>query len=187
MRYINPWFQGLAFWLVLMPGAALPQSAAATKEMDLATFLVAYRCGIVNRLDDLFRSTDPAMKTHRWLAITVEGGVQSYVQCIFDDESPQMLCEAASGFYGPEKGKERTLWLSFPAKASLASLGFDTSKEDGNYKQFIPSVRAENLTAVADLMLTALYLSYGARNTTPITLDWQHGPQIHLQPCLPVS
>ncbi len=178
-----------ALWLAMMTGlgslAAVP--AHAEKVMDLATFLVTYRCGVVNRLQALHANTEPAMKEHRWLAITRDGGDQSYVQCMFNDDSRQMWCEAASGYYSTGPDEPRKIWLSLPVKASLSALGFDTSIEKGNYPRYIDTVRSQDIDAAADLLLSALYLAYGARDTTPITLTAARGLNVRLQPCAPIS
>jgi len=172
--------------LVLMTVSPLMPVRAAG-DMDLATFLVVYRCDVIARIQDLYRDHDPAMAQHRWLSIERDGADQAYVQCMFDDDARQMWCEAASGYYFTKPDQPRKLWLSLPAKVSLAALGFDTSIENGNYPRYIPTLNAADLNAAADLLLSALYLAYGARDKTPISLTSQKQPLAHLKPCAPVS
>jgi hypothetical protein len=178
-----------AFFAMLVPAWVLgTQLAQAEDATGLTEFVETYRCAVLGRLQSLYKITDPALNDHRYIVVAREDAVQSYAQCIFIENATRMLCEAASGYYYTSPNEPRAVVFPDTAKAALASLGFDTSEQQGNYQRFIGIQGPQDLGAVADLILTTLYRGYGARTNSEISLSAAVGPAIKkLQSCTPTS
>jgi hypothetical protein len=162
--------------------------ALADDQTDLSDFLSTYRCAVLGRLQTMYRNTNAALDAHRFIVVAREDAVQSYVQCIFIDHATRMLCEASSGYYLTLPTEPRSMMLPNTAKIELAALGFDTTEEQGNFKRFVTTSKLDDLSAVADLLLTALFRGYGARINSVISINAAIGPKIRqLQSCIPVS
>ena len=90
--------------------------------------------------------------------------VQGYVQCLFNDDSTKIYCEAQSGTLDPEPGRRPS-----PAGlAALARLGFDMDASKGNFQRYMPVKEPRDIEAVAEFMLTALYAGYEGVVDRPI-------------------
>lgn len=162
--------------------------AQADDPTELTAFVETYRCAVLGRLQSLYKITDPALNDHRYIVVAREDADQSYTQCIFIENATRMLCEASSGFYFSAPNEPRTFVFPDSAKAELASLGFDTSEQQGNYQRFVGIQGPQDLGAVANLILTTLYRGYGARTNSEISLSAAVGPTIKkLQSCIPTS
>jgi len=162
--------------------------AWSTDDGGLENFVATYRCAVVARLEGLYSNTDPALADHRYIILARQDDPQSYVQCLFVDRASRMLCEASSGFYFNKPNEPRTIDWPAAAKRELASLGFDTSQQEGNFQQLVPTTRVDDLGAVAALLLKSLYSGYGARLDTAIELSGTGGPKLaKLAPCQPIG
>ena len=92
--------------------------------------------------------------------------VQAYVQCLFNDDSSRIYCEAQSGTLDPEPGRR-----PLPAGlAALARLGFDMDASKGNFQLRLPIRESQDIDTVAALMLAALYSGYQGVVDRPI--EW---------------
>jgi len=175
MRY---WMLGLIFALT-----ASPLAAAADSFRDL---LVAYRCEVVQRLEQIYATGDLASDRHRFIAITVPAHPHGYVQCIFHDKGTGLYCEAASGFWYDKAGAPRTFHQTAKAIAALAQLGFDTDDSQGNFNIDRDLSDPPDFNAAADFMLRALHDGYDARGDMSLEFN---APFARNTPtsCIPVS
>ena len=165
-------------------GQALPR--AADEAMSLNTFLLNYRCAVVERLAIIHENREQG--TNRYFVLSLKHRMQSYVQCIFLDGDQRMLCEAASGYYATPAVQDRAYRLPPHRVATLARLGFDTDDSQGNFQKMIEFDGAPDLAAVADLILSTLYEVYDARVGS--NLKW-HSPLADFDPresdCIPIG
>jgi hypothetical protein len=147
--------------MIASMSAALAQSAS-----EFQTFLLTYRCAVVERLKILHGTVAPK---DRYFIFSLKRDPQAYVQCLFLPDQPRMLCEASSGFYLTKPGEPRSAWHVPPDRLDqLARLGFSTDDSDGNYQRMIDLGGGVNFVAIADLILSAIYHGYGARHGTPM-------------------
>ena len=142
--------------------------AARADPADLAGFLAAYRCDLVERLRMIHADRTPK---DRYLILAIKEGPRGYVQCLFVENDTRLLCEAESGFYEPKAGEPRRFRVRPEGVAALARLGFSTDDSKGNYQRLIPLDGSDDFAGVADVILTALYEAYGARMDSE--LEWQ--------------
>lgn len=147
----------MSIFLLVAVSAA---QAAADSFRDL---LINYRCEVVNRLEQIYRTGDPSKEKNRFIAISVPGHAQGYVQCIFHDNRTALYCEAASGYWFDKKGEPRTFHQPVATVAALARMGFDTDDSKGNFKIDLPFAEGVDFNTTADFMLRALHDGYGAR------------------------
>ncbi len=91
-------------------------------------------------------------------------------------------------FYDQKPDQARRFRVTPEALAALAKLGFSTDDSKGNYQRMIDIASPDDFGAVADVILSALYETYGARTDSKI--EWQAplapGRGIFLV-CAPVS
>ena len=159
------------------------QAAAAESFHDL---LVVYRCEVVQRLERIYATGNPANDRDRFIAVTVPGHPHGYVQCIFHDNQTGLYCEAASGFWYDKPGTPRTFHQPPAAIAALARLGFDTDDSKGNFKIDFPVAAPPDFNATADFILRALYDGYGARADSNLKFNAPFAPNTPTT-CIPVS
>jgi len=144
------------------PSAAEPELPRAEGEaMSLNTFLLTYRCAVVERLAIIHENRE--QDVDRFFVLSLKHRMQSYVQCIFLDGDQRMLCEAASGFYATPAVQDRAYRLPPYRVAALDRLGFSTDDSEGNFQKMIEFDGVPDLAAVADLILSTLYEVYDAR------------------------
>jgi hypothetical protein len=159
--------------VLICAAALLPQGAAAAD--DLQSFVATYRCEVLRRIDYIHDAVKVDIQ-NRFVILGMRTSplniVQTYVQCAYDDDLRHMMCEAASGFYADVGA--RTAFLPKDSVAALARLGFSTDDSKGNFAQRVDANGDNGRAAVAELLLKALYLAYGARSgmrlevTTPL-------------------
>jgi hypothetical protein len=166
--------------------AMLTPAMAESDAKSLRSFLDKHRCEIIVRLEQIQPHAAPG-KLDFYITVSVRGADDSYAQCIFNDDigGTSVLCEAASGAYGPGQKVN----MSPSRIAALAALGFDTSKPEANYSQIIPTKSVEDLGKVADLLLTTLYRGYGARVSSRLKISAPLGPggDAVRKRCAPIS
>jgi hypothetical protein len=170
---------GVGFCLM----AAQAAVAAADSFHDL---LVAYRCDVVQRLEQIYATGDLTSDRDRFIAITVPNHPHGYVQCIFHDSGTGLYCEAASGFWYDKAGAPRTFHQPAKAVAALERLGFDTDDSQGNFKIDRELGSPPDFNAAADFMLRALHDGYDARGDMRLKFN---APFARGTPttCIPVS
>ncbi|HWU26734.1 MAG TPA: hypothetical protein VN154_10065 [Rhizomicrobium sp.] len=123
-------------------------------------FVDSYRCAILHQLDEIhFRRS--RYEENRFVVIepleSPLGYAQNFVQCA-SDNTDQMLCEAASGYY-----MEPRTHLSRESVASLARLGFSTDDSHGNFQRQLRVPDESSRAAIGEMLLRALYEAYGIR------------------------
>lgn len=168
--------------LLVIPTASWAQDPATTFH-DL---LVQYRCPVVDRLERIYQTGDPASPRDRFLAIAVPHVAQAYVQCMFHDTNTKLLCEAASGFYYDPPGAPRTFRQPAAAIAALGRLGFSTDDSAGNFRIDVDVADPPDFNALADFMLKALHDGYGARADMKLQFNAPFAPHTSSK-CIPVS
>lgn len=170
--------------------ATAPRPAAADGD-NLGGFLSAYRCPVIVRLAGIHARGDRKREDERFLILALARDENSYVQCAFFDEDRRILCEAASGYYNAPEGAPRTAYLPADSIAALAKLGFSTDDSHGNFQRETEIRGRSDFDSVAELLLTALYESYGARLNTKIevhsALVEDLGAVLKVSDCPPVS
>jgi hypothetical protein len=157
MRFLKPASRASPRRRASAAGVALVAavaSAGAASADGLSEFLSVHRCRVVATLGmiaDARIDRDPFLI----LAWPAASPVQGYVQCLFNDDSTQIYCEAESGALDPEIGPPTP-----EGRAALARLGFDVRKTSSNFVRRLPIRGDADIAAVGELMLSALYLGY---------------------------
>ncbi len=164
----------------------LPIVAVAQPADTFHDLLVEYRCPVVDRLEQIYGTGDPASSRDRFLAITIPHATQSYVQCMFHDNNAKFYCEAASGFYFDAAGKPRTFHHPPTVIAALGRLGFSTDDSAGNFKIDLDVSDPPNFNTLADFMLKALHDGYDARADMKLQFNAPFAPRATSK-CIPVS
>lgn len=153
------WRKGLACVAAIVVGAY----AAAASAAGLEAFVSIHKCQVAEGLRMIAATTerrDPFLI----LAWPPSSPVQGYVQCLFNDDSRRIYCEAQSGTLDPGPGRRPS-----PAGlAALARLGFDMDATKGNYQRRSAIKAPRDIDAVAEVMLTALYAGYEGVVDRPI-------------------
>ena len=157
----------IAAWILAAPAGAETPPA-------LRALIVKYRCPIYDRLARIHDSGDPASDRNRYLVATLPDG--HYVQCMIHDHTAKFYCEAASGFFEAKEGETRTAYLPKAAIAGLARLGFSTDDRRGNFSLDRAIGNSPDYRALADLILSALYVAYDARAAMDLRLDAPFAP-----------
>ena len=124
--------------------------AASASGLDV--FVARHKCRVAEGLRMIAAATtdrDPFLI----LAWRASSPVQGYVQCLFNDESTQIYCEAQSGTLDPEPGRRP----SAEGLAALAGLGFDMDASKGNFQRRIAVKQPGDFDEIAGFMLSALY------------------------------
>ncbi|MEE7449772.1 hypothetical protein MRF4_19220 [Methylobacterium radiotolerans] len=159
--------------LVLATTSALAAPEAAGDPGTRAPFVREHRCAIAERLDAIHRRGPVDVSRDRFVVVAPRGQTQRYVQCIFQDRDTRMLCEAASGAYGPP-GRRR-LRLDAAARQALAALGYVQADPAENFARLVELGTPPDMGIAADLMLAALHDAYGARPGTVLDIEAPHG------------
>jgi hypothetical protein len=167
----------------LLAAVMMSQPAMADSFHNL---LVVYRCEVVHRLEQIYRSGDPAVDHNRFIAVTVSDRPQAYVQCIFHDHQTRLYCEASSGFYYEKESVPRTFYQPPETIVALARLGFDTNDSVGNFKIDREVGSPPDFNAMADFILRALHDGYGAHAEMKLRFNAPFAPGIP-SACVPVS
>ncbi len=178
--------------LVLAAALAIAMAPRSAADGDyLGSFISAYRCPVALRLAAIHARGDRKREDNRFLILALKEGEVSYVQCAFFDEDRRMLCEAASGYYNAPKGAPRTAYLPPDSIAALAKLGFSTDDSHGNFQREMEIRGRSDFNSVAELLLAALYQSYGARLGSKIevhsALVNDLGAVLKVSDCPPIS
>jgi len=138
----------------------------AAADDGLSDFVNTYQCSLSDLIARIAAHHGKPGEKGRFVVISSPGQAASYVQCAFDRENREGLCEAASGWWNDPGTKPHFSPVQLTA---LARLGFSTDGMHGNFQQqmhFPPEGLDPN--ALADLMLSALYEGYGARKDMAI-------------------
>ena len=153
--------KALAWIAAIVVGA----HAAAARANGLDAFVSMHKCQVAEGLRMIAAATehrDPFLI----LAWPPSSPVQAYVQCLFNDDSSKIYCEAQSGTLDPEPGRRPS-----PAGlAALARLGFDMDASKGNFQRRMAIQGPDDLDAIAAFMLAALYGGYEGVVDRPI--EW---------------
>ena len=151
--------KGLAVAAAIAVGA----NAVAASAAGLEAFVSIHKCQVAEGLRMIAATTerrDPFLI----LAWPPSSPVQGYVQCLFNDDSSRIYCEAQSGTLDPGPGRRPS-----PAGlAALARLGFDMDATKGNFQRRSAIKAPRDIDAVAEVMLTALYAGYEGVVDRPI-------------------
>jgi len=176
-------------WLDLpaaLLAAGLAAAGAEAASARLGAFLDTYRCVVVEHLTAIYARRG---EENRYLILSLGG--QRYVQCLFFDADRQIMCEASSGFYAQPDGEPRRFRVAERGIAALGRLGFSTDDSEGNYQRQFEIVGRDDFPGIADLLLSALYLAYGARPGMQIEVEAplarEGGSGILYSPCMPVG
>jgi len=184
-------------WLFYILAAALLQLGLSTTgsvaEENTTTaiedFISTYDCMLVENLKTISEHGDRGSSRDRFFVVDFQEPSQRFVQCLFFEFATKLLCEASSGRYGPAPSEEGALVLSQEDEAALKSLGFEAPYQVANFRQEIALGHPPNFREVAALVLRTMYVVYGARIDTPMSITapmagHEHAP---LLSCLPLS
>ena len=169
--------------LVLM---TTPLPCSADDVDPLKIFVERYRCETVVRLEQIRAAK---AKKNRYITLSLRASEAYYVQCIYDDDGTEMLCEAASGAYGEKSGATERITVPQKRITALEALGFKTDEPEKNFSQ-VAGVKSENgLVAIAELMLTALFHGYSANADSKVTYRAPYGPggEAVRKRCIPIT
>ncbi len=168
----------VAFGLILS-GAG----SALAKDDGLSDFVNTYQCSLSGLIGKIVANPHKSDTQDRFIILSLPGPIAAYVQCAFDTDDREGLCEASSGYFN---NPWEVPHFSAAQLAALAQLRFSTDGSHGNFAQhmhFPPEGPDPNV--LAGLMLHALYEGYGARKDMAIKVQapfaLNHGflPQKH--------
>jgi hypothetical protein len=163
----------------------IPLPVAAQDADSYCDLLAQYRSPVVDRLEQIHRAFNTSNPQNWFLIVYFANDPNDYVQCVFDTRT-RMLCEAASGFYDNVASKPRTRWLPADVVAALGRLGFSTDGSSGNFQIWFGVSDPPNFDQIADFILKALYVGYGARANSKLEFNAPLAPHAKLK-CVPVS
>lgn len=150
----------LAALLLLFPHT--PRAAAADPELE--ALRERLYCPILSRLQVIH--AHPPTPHDRFLVVGLKDRREYYVQCLFYDDDRRLLCEVASGAWGPPGTH-----LVPPEKLPrLTALGFSTEGSKSNYQRRRRVSGLQSLAETADTMVRAFYEVYGIRADADFTL-----------------
>jgi hypothetical protein len=146
-------------WLrVFVVGAAVVLSPGAIAETSgLELFLKRSRCDVAMSLATVY---DAKADADRYIVVSLDWPRRGYVQCLFEGEETNLLCEAESGFYEVGPGVPQLFRVQPAGREALRELGFLVDVPERNYQMLVWYERVPDFNAVAELMLTALYRGY---------------------------
>lgn len=138
----------------------------ALRTIERKEFLEINANPIAAMLVRIFQHED-APATDRFLAISMMEGPHgpAYVQCLF--RGHKALIELSPGYYAQEPGAPRAHRVGSHRLKRLAQLGFSTDDSEGNF-QCMHDLDETHPQETADLMLTALFDTYGPRPDTEL-------------------
>lgn len=142
--------------------AGVVEANATTPDATPPEFLAKYRCSVIQRLRMIYTNRDREMDRYLILASRHDGA--HYTQCLFIDNDTRVLCEASSGYYTALEGQPRLYNPGPTTRAQLAKLGFSLDDLDGNFQRFHPVRNDDDLGAIANLLLSTMYLAYRVRH-----------------------
>ena len=170
---VSPIFQfGLLIFLSIF------NCGAIARDSDRQIFISSNMCPLqrlMNYVDDA--KSNPRVST-RFFVVETKQSAGGYVQCMFDKETPRLLCEAESGYFRATPGKVGSLVLNQDQLKTLRQAGFDTGIEDGNFEEVLKADRSD-FPQVAEHLLGVLYDVYGARPTSSLWLKGSTVPVNH--------
>ena len=177
--------------LIAAHGCAVCEQAHAdeTAPSRVDGFVSAYSCMVIEHLKAIHERGDRSKPGNRYLIVSMPNSLQKFVQCIFFDEDGKLLCEASSGRYGPPAGDKFHFEIDADADAALRQLQFEPPKGRANYQQQIAIHGTDDFSAVARMLLSALFYGYGARIGTALRMKAPTVPsgEVTLASCKPVS
>jgi hypothetical protein len=154
---------------------------------DRDTFVYTFECSVVELLNRIHPHPHMKAVDHRFLVLAPKDRGASYVQCAFDGDDRDLMCEAASGFYDK---RGRRAHFSQARRQALARLGFSTDGSHGNFQRLFNIRNTDMHREVADLLLGALFDGYGVRMNETIEVvapfALKHG-MLSRDRCVPVS
>ena len=141
----------------------------ATADGGLSDFVNTYQCSLAGLIAKIVANPHKSDTQDRFIILSLPGPIAAYVQCAFDTDDREGICEASSGFWNNswEKPHFRPAQL-----AALARLGFSTDGSHENFQQhmhFPPT--GPDPDALAGLMLRALYEGYDAHKDMQIEVQ----------------
>lgn len=160
-------------------------TAAADDGLD--DFVATYQCSLAGLIEKIHVHKLPEDQD-RFITLSLPGPTAAYVQCAFEKNDREVLCEASSGWWNNSWERPH---FSASQLAGLAHLGFSTNGSHGNFQQFMhfPSDGPDSY-ALARLLLSALHEGYGARKEMQIEVvapfALRHG-FLPRQRCVPIS
>lgn len=185
-----PWHLSIIAAAILHVGLFAAKSVAGEKvATEIDAFISTYNCMLVEDLKTISERGDKGKSRNRYFIVDMRDAPQRFVQCIFVEFDTKLLCEASSGRYGPRPGDKDALVLSPDNEAALKSLGFDPPYKVANFRQEIALGQPPNFQEVARLLLKTMYVVYGARIGTPmsITAPMVSQDRARLSSCSPLS
>ena len=157
--------------------------ATAASAEGIEAFIAIHKCPVAEGLRMIAATTerrDPFLI----LAWPPSSPVQGYVQCLFNDDSSEIYCEAQSGTLDPGPGRRP----SRHGLAALARLGFDMDATKGNFQRRLAIRGPYDFDAVAAFMLAALYAGYEGVVDRPIVWVSPNASEaVAAQRCAPTS
>lgn len=133
--------------------------SAAMHAHERKKFLDLYGNPVAAMLQRIFQH-EHAPATDRFLAVTLTGGPygSAYVQCLFRGDNA--FIELSSGYYVEDAPGPPQRHVGPDQLNRLEELGFTTDDRQGNF-QCMQDLRDDHPQQTADLMLTALFDTYG--------------------------
>ncbi|WP_127091911.1 hypothetical protein [Aquabacter cavernae] len=146
----------------------LAQPAPVAAQTPREKFIADNRCAIIVRLHMIHSQPGEA---HRYLAVFPARYPGAYVQCLLEDDSRRLLCEAASGFFSVPEGE--TPPPVPPARLKvMGAAGFSTDISAGNFqREFVITHPGRDFPVIADMLLGILYDGYGVRPGARMRFD----------------
>jgi len=162
---------------------AVGAHAAAASAAGIEAFIAIHKCRVAEGLRMIAATTerrDPFLI----LAWPPSSPAQGYVQCLFNDDSSRIYCEAQSGTLDPGPGRRP----SPSGLAALARLGFDMDATKGNFQRRLAIRGPYDIDGVAAFMLAALYAGYqGVVDRPIIWVSPNASEAVAAQRCAPIS
>ncbi len=186
-----PGYRNIAIAVAVLPAFCTSLWAAEQRNVLLEQFIATYHCMVIEHLKAIREHGSRAAPENRYVILALQNSPQRFVQCIYHEYDSKLLCEASSGRFGPSAGQPHNLTLSREAIERLHALGFQDppGNEVANFSQEIALGDPPDLESVANILLSAMHETYGARAgmamklTTPLVAPQ---PEIVLG-CKPVS
>jgi hypothetical protein len=167
----------------LVAAALLIAGATPVQAADVPPTLQAladtYRCDIIDRLTRI-ADGDSSTSRNRYILLFPVSRPGAYVQCIFVESDTEILCEAASGAYGPRR-PDGTPDPPPGDRARLAALGY-ASPPDKNFQRRLPLGTEPDFGRVADLILRTLHDGFRVRRFEELVIRAPHARERRSSP-----